>query len=154
MNENKKDFNKKLHDSKDMPKLVELEDKAAERWGGKTMVIAPPIEYDSLIRTVPEGSLVTTTELRMKLAGKYHADITCPLTAGIFINICAWASYQRSDDITPFWRVVKPNGELNPKFPEYPELQKKKLEAEGFVITEKKGKYFVSDYKEHIADML
>jgi len=153
MNEDKKDFNKKLHDSKDMPKFVELDEKAAEHWGGKTMVIAPPIDYDTLIKTVPAGSLVTTAELRSKLARKYKAEITCPLTAGIFVNICAWASYQRSDDITPYWRVVKPNGELNPKFPEYPELQKKKLEDEGLVITKKKEKYFVEDFKEHIADM-
>jgi len=154
MNEDKKDFNKKLHDSKDMPKIVKLDEKAAERWGGKTMVIAPPLDYDALIKTVPAGSLATTAELRTKLAKKYRVDVTCPLTAGIFVNICAWASYQRSDDITPYWRVVKPNGELNPKFPEYPKLQKKKLEEEGFVITKKKEKYYVDDFKEHIADML
>ncbi|HJJ36799.1 MAG TPA: MGMT family protein [Methanocorpusculum sp.] len=153
MNEDRKDFNRKLHDRKDMPKIVTLDDKAAERWGGTTMVIAPPIDYDTLIRTVPAGSLVTTAELRTALAKKYHADVTCPLTAGIFVNICAWASYQRDEDITPYWRVVRPNGELNPKFPEYPHLQKKKLEEEGFQITEKKEKYFVADFKAHIADM-
>jgi len=153
MNEDKKDFNAKLHDSKDMPKIVNLDEKAAERWGGKKMVIAPPIDYDILIKTVPKGKLVTTAEMRESLAKKYDADITCPLTAGIFVTICAWASYQRKTDKSPYWRVVKTNGELNPKFPEYPDLQKKLLEDEGFKITEKKGKFFVDKFKNHIAKL-
>jgi len=27
----------------------------------------------------------------------------CPMTAGIFISIAAWASEQRSEDKTPYW---------------------------------------------------
>ena len=53
-------------------------------------------------------------------------------------------------DFTPFWRVVKAKGELNGKFPEYPALQKQKLEAEGFTIIEKRGKFYVQDYEHNI----
>lgn len=60
------------------------------------------------------------------------------------------ASYQRSTDITPYWRVVKAKGELNNKFPEYPTLQKQQLEAEGFEIIEKRGKYYVKDLEKSI----
>ena len=49
------------------------------------------------------------------------------MTAGIFINIVAWASYQRNEDITPYWRTLKSDGELNVKYPEAIELQKKLL---------------------------
>lgn len=45
------------------------------------------------------------------------ADFTEPITAGIFVSIVAWASYQRSEDETPYWRTLKANGELNAKYP-------------------------------------
>ncbi len=68
------------------------------------------------------------------------------MTAGIFVNIVAWASYQRTVDITPYWWVLKSDGELNVKYPEAIELQKRLLEEEGHTII-KKGtkniKYYV-----------
>ncbi len=30
-----------------------------------------------------------------------------------FVSIVAWASYQRAEDKTPYWRTLKANGELN-----------------------------------------
>ena len=38
-NESNKDFNKKLNEKKDMPKIVELDEEASKRWGGKTMFL-------------------------------------------------------------------------------------------------------------------
>ena len=136
-NENKKDFNKKLNNSKDMPKIVELNLEAAEKWGGKTMVVAPPLDYDEIIKKVPKGKLITNEILRKTIAKKYNVDITCPLTCGIFVNIVAWASYQRKENITPYWRVLKSDGELNIKYPEGINLQKKLLEEEGHTIISK-----------------
>jgi len=46
--------------------------------------------------------------------------------------------------------VVKAKGELNSKFPEYPDLQKRLLEEEGFEVIEKRGKYFVKDFEKAI----
>lgn len=89
------------------------------------MFFAPPIYYDALIKKVPKGKLITVRELRNYLAKKNNADFTDPMTAGIFVNIVAWASYQRSDDITPYWRVLKSDGELNIKYPEGIDMQKK-----------------------------
>ena len=48
---------------------------------------------------------------------KYGGDFTEPITAGIFVSIAAWASSQRASDETPWWRTLKANGELNPKYP-------------------------------------
>jgi len=148
-NESKKDFNAMLNAPME-PKIVELDDAGAAKWGGRTMVVAPKLDYDELIRQIPAGKLVTTMELRARIAKKYGTEITCPLTAGIFTNIVAWASYQRTTDKTPFWRVVKAKGELNSKFPEYPDLQKRLLEEEGFEVIEKRGKYFVKDFEKAI----
>ena len=155
-NENKKDFNAKMNNSKDMPKIVELDEEASKKWGGKTMVIAPPIDYDNCMKKIPSGKLITTDTLRKAMAKKYKTDITCPLTCGIFVNICAWASYQRHEDITPYWRVLKSDGELNTKYPEAIELQKKLLEEEGHTIISKKGKnikYYVKDFENSLIEL-
>ena len=155
-NENKKDFNAKMNNSKDMPKIVELDEEASKKWGGKTMVVAPPIDYDNFMKKIPSGKLITTDTLRKAMAKKYKTDITCPLTCGIFVNICAWASYQRYEDITPYWRVLKSDGELNTKYPEAIELQKKLLEEEGHTIISKKGKnikYHVKDFENSLIEL-
>ena len=55
-NENKKDFNAMLHDSKDMPKFQIITDKKSiEKYGGNKMYFAPPIDYDKVMKKVPYG---------------------------------------------------------------------------------------------------
>lgn len=155
-NENKKDFNAKMNDCKDMPKIIELDEVAKEKWGGKTMVIAPPLDYDCFMKQVPRGKLITTSILRKAMAKKYNTDITCPLTCGIFVTIVAWASYQRNEDITPYWRTLKADGELNAKYPEGISLQKKLLEEEGHTIVakgNKKVKYYVQDFEKSLIEL-
>lgn len=138
VNYNKKDFNKMLNDNKDMPKIKVIDDeKTIKKYGGTRMFLAPPLYYDKLMKKVPKGKLITAGQIREYLAKENNADFTCPLTAGIFINIVAWASYQRKEDITPYWRTLKTNGELNDKYPEDIELQKRLLEEEGHTIIKK-----------------
>ncbi len=79
-----------------------------------------------------------------------HADFTDPITAGIFVSIAAWASEQRSEDKTPYWRTLKVNGELNEKYPGGALAQKAKLEAEGHKIVMRGRtniKYYVENYQ-------
>ena len=67
-----------------------------------------------------------------------------------------WASYQRSEDETPYWRTLKANGELNAKYPNGIEAQKEKLEAEGHTIIQKGRKnvrYYVKDYENSLFDL-
>ena len=148
VNYNKKDFNKMLNDNKDMPKIKVINDeKTIKKYGGTRMLLAPPLYYEKLMRKVPKGKLITAGQIREFLAKENNADFTCPLTAGIFINIVAWASYQRKEDITPYWRTLKTNGELNNKYPEGIELQKRLLEEEGHTIIQKGSKYYVKDFE-------
>lgn len=89
----------------------------------------------------------------IKKAKKSGADFTEPITAGIFVSITAWASYQRTEDETPYWRTLKANGELNAKYPGGIENQKEKLEAEGHTIIQKGRtniKYYVKDYEKFL----
>ena len=117
-NENKKDFNAMLADNKDMPKIkIITDEKSIEKYGGSRMYFAPPANYDTVMKQVPEGKLITVGMLRDFFARKAGADFTDPITAGIFVSIAAWASEQREDNKTPWHRTLKADGELNPKYP-------------------------------------
>ena len=150
-NEERKDFNAMLHDSKDMPKLqIVTDEKTIEKYGGERMHFAPPIDYDRVMKRIPAGKLTTVGAIRDYFARENDADFTEPITAGIFVSIAAWASHQRSGDETPYWRTLKANGELNEKYPGGIESQKEKLEAEGHAILSKGRKnirYYVKDYE-------
>lgn len=150
-NESKKDFNAMLHDSKDMPKIQTVTDpKTIEKYGGARMYFAPPIEYDRVMRRAPYGKVITVGGIREHFARLSGADFTEPITAGVFVSIAAWASFQRDHDPTPWWRTLKAGGELNAKFPGGIEAQKKLLEAEGHTVIQRgrtRIRYYVKDYE-------
>lgn len=156
-NENKKDFNAMLHNSKDMPKIQTITDlKSIEKYGGDKMYFAPPIDYDNIMKQVPFGKVLTVNKIREYFAKENEADFTEPMTAGIFVNIAAWASYQRDDNKTPYWRTLKAKGELNDKYPGGVESQKEFLEKEGHTIIQKGRKnikYFVKDYEKVLFEL-
>lgn len=156
-NENQKDFNAMLKNGKDMPKIQLISDeKTIKKYGGRKMLLAPPLYYDELMKKVPQGKLLTAGQMREYLAGQNGADFTDPMTAGIFVNIVAWASYQRDDEITPYWRTLKSDGELNAKYPEAIELQKRLLEAEGHTVVSKGVKnirYYVENFEDSLIEL-
>ena len=156
-NEDKKDFNAMLNDSKDMPKFqIITDEKSIEKYGGNRMYFAPPIEYDKVMKKVPTGKLITVGKIREYFAKLSGADFTEPITAGIFVSIAAWASHQRAEDKTPFWRTLKANGELNEKYPGGVEAQKQKLEEEGHTVISKGRtniRYYVKDYEKSLFDL-
>ena len=147
----KRSYNDQLQDSRDMPKISILEDpKAIALYGGTKLLIAPPLAYDALMRKVPAGKVITSDRIRAHLAARYGADGTCPLTAGIFINIAAKASLERGMDETPFWRTLKKDGELNEKYPEGIEGQKHRLEMEGHTVVQKGKRFYVKDFESRL----
>lgn len=156
-NEDKKDFNAMLRDSKDMPKIQTITDlKSIEKYGGDRMYFAPPMDYDKVMRRIPRGKVITVGKIREYFARCSGADFTEPITAGIFVSIAAWASHQRPDDETPYWRTLKADGELNEKYPGGVEAQKEKLEAEGHTIIQKGRKnvrYYVENYENVLFDL-
>ena len=156
-NEDKKDFNTMLHDNKDMPKFQTITDlKSIEKYGGDRMYFAPPIDYDKIMKQIPFGKVITVGKIREYFAQKNGADFTEPITAGIFVSIAAWASYQREEENTPYWRTLKANGELNEKYPGGIEAQREMLEREGHTIIQKGRKnikYYVKDYESVLFDL-
>lgn len=150
-NEEKKDFNAMLAEAKGMPRIQIVTDPATIRkYGGDRMYFAPPIDYDRAMRRVPRGMVTTVGEIRAFFARETGADFTEPITAGVFVSIAAWASFQRQADETPYWRTLKAGGELNPKYPGGIEAQREKLEAEGHTVIRrgrKNFRYYVEDYE-------
>jgi hypothetical protein len=124
-------------DNPNLPKVV-------KRAGGETMLVPSPREVDAVIRTVRKGSVTTVSRIREFLAGKYSADVTCPLTTGIFVRIAAEAAEEDASagksKITPYWRVLKDDGSLNPKFPGGSGRQAERLRDEGHKILPGTGK--------------
>ena len=79
---------------------------------GQMMLIPTPRLVDDYIRQIPKGKQVDLTTIRKDLAAEHHAEVTCPLTSGIFVRIVAEAAYEQYekgtplDKITPFWRAI------------------------------------------------
>ena len=140
-----------LADSRGMPRHQTITDaRSIARYGGSDMYLAPPLAYDGLMRQVPPGRLTTVGDLRRHLARAAGADFTDPMTAGIFVSIAAWASHQRAQDDTPWWRTLKSGGELNERYPGGIERQRALLEAEGHTVIargRKSIRYYVQDYE-------
>ena len=137
-NEQNKDFNAMMRENKGMPKIQIITDpKSIKKYGGDRMYFAPPLEYDRVMKSVPNGKIITIGRIREYFAKLGNADFTDPITAGIFVSIVAWASEQRQEDKTPYWRTLKADGGLNPKYPGGLQAQKAKLEAEGHRIIQR-----------------
>jgi len=147
----KKSWREKLADTRDLPKIVEINEKMSKKWGTGTCLIPAPYEVDEIMKKVPKGKIITINEIRMILAKKHNASISCPITTGIFSWIAAHAAEEAAsegvENITPYWRTLKTGGILNPKYPGGTESIKKKLEAEGHKIIKKGKNYIVENYE-------
>lgn len=106
--------------------------------GRGKMLIPTPLLVAEAVKGVPKGRLITPARIRDQLARRFRADITCPLTTGIFLNIVAGAA---EEDLasgkprpTPYWRVVRENGALVEKFPPGVRRQAELLKREGHAL--------------------
>ena len=147
----KKSWREKLEDSKDLPKVVEINDNMSKRWGTGTVVIPAPREVDEIMKKVPKGKLITINEIRKSLAKKHGATIGCPITTGIFAWVAAHAAEEDAaegkKEVTPYWRTLKTGGIINEKYPGGIDNIKALLESEGHNIVQKGKKYVVEEYE-------
>ena len=117
-----KSWREKLEEqSKKLPRVVVIPKKMEKRFGKGKMLIPKHLDVDDLIRKVKKGKLVTQEQIRKRLAKDFKVNVTCPITTGIFVRICAEAAKEDKragkKNITPYWRVIKSDGSLNEKFP-------------------------------------
>ena len=128
----------------DHSKIIQIPPKMVKRFGRGTMLIPKPLDVDALIRKIGKGSLITASQIRARLARDNKADVTCPITTGIFIRIAAEAAEEDLRNgkkrVTPYWRVVRDDGSLMEKLPGGVKAQAQRLEDEGHMIEPGKGK--------------
>ncbi|WP_455391866.1 methylated DNA-protein cysteine methyltransferase [[Eubacterium] cellulosolvens] len=151
-----------MTDNKDLPKIIKCEEqgKFGPRWGlkaGDTLVIPAPIEVDAIMKTVEKGKLITTNEIRQILATKHKTTSACPMTTGIFTWIAAYAAEEAKcegkENVTPYWRTLKTNGMINPKYPGGIEAQKMLLKNEGHKVVQKGKNYVVADFEKYLVEL-
>lgn len=156
----RKTWQEKLLDNKQFPKTLTLEARfpcyrALQAMGarpGDSVVLAPALEVEAVMRQVPEGRLITLAQICQRLAAQYHAQYCCTLTTGIFITIVANAAEEVQRDV-PYWRTIKNDGQLNAKFPGGAEAQKTRLVQEGHTILTKGRKrvtFYVKDFDRYL----
>ena len=160
----KKTWMQKLGDKKGLPKVMELEQRfpcynAVHKMGaeaGDPVVLVNPSEVIAVMKDVPEGKLITIVEICKRIAKNHEVKACCSLTTGIFIMTAANASEEGIREGTdlniPYWRTLKVDGFLNEKYPGGAEAQKRLLENEGFIVSQKGKRYFVPNYQNYLVD--
>lgn len=148
INEPKCDMPKTWHEkmqTRTEPEITPLDKPFAGFPAGAMLLISTPLEIQEVVAAVPKGKAITTLEIRQQLAKKHRADVTCPLTTGIFLRIVAEAALvdeaSGKKRITPFWRAIDPKSPLAKKLSCGPEYVKRRREEEGIlnVPNSKKG---------------
>jgi len=119
---------------------------------GGAMVVSSPAEVNALVRTLRPGEVITLDVLRAALARRHQVAVACPVSTAIFLNMCARAAEEQraiglpDAELTPWWRVLKKGGFLNPKYPGGTEAQQALLEAEGVRVSPLRRKPAVFDF--------
>lgn len=104
---------------------------------GQLMLIPTPRIVDEYIRQIPKGREADMATIRRDLALTYGAEVTCPLTTGIFVRIAAEAAYEQFEsgtplkNITPFWRVINEKSPTAKKLSFGIEMLKEQRKKEG-----------------------
>lgn len=120
---------------------------------GGAMVVSSPAEVDEMVRRIGPGEVATLDDLRAALARRHGVEAACPVSTAIFAGMSARAAEElrhagRSpDQLTPWWRLLKRGGFLNPKLPGGVERQKMLLEAEGVKVSPLRKQLAVFDYE-------
>ena len=127
-------------EKRDAPKFSKvklLEKKFADIEEGSKMFIATPKIIDDYLRAIPLGQSVDLKTMRMDLALSNNADMTCPVTTGIFLRIVSEAALEELvagipvEHVTPFWRVVEHDSKLAFKLNCEPSFIQAQRELEG-----------------------
>ena len=104
---------------------------------GEIMLIPTAKIVDAFIRTIGKGRSMDVPTLRARLARRYKAQVTCPITTGIYLRIvaeAAWEDHQKGaplSRITPFWRVLDSKAPITAKLSFGAAVVKARRAAEG-----------------------
>ncbi|WP_353777714.1 hypothetical protein [Winogradskyella sp. 3972H.M.0a.05] len=126
-----------------------------ERLGKGRILIPNALDIEAVICKTKKGELITNDIIREVLANQKGVQVTAAIPTGVYLKYVALAAEEERTTkamITPYWRVLRPDGSINIKFPGGSKLQSKLLKDEGFTIEPGKGKKppKVSNYKQYL----
>ena len=132
-------------------KIIEYEEKVhtiTPEWEdklGKGKILIPnALDIERLIKKTKKGELLTNNIIRETLAKEKKVQVTAAIPTGVYLKYIALAAEEekpvKKGQVTPYWRVLKPDGTINIKFPGGAKQQIALLESEGHSIEQGKGK--------------
>jgi hypothetical protein len=151
-----KSWREKLAGYKNLPSVKPIPEAMRKSRGEGTIVTPSPREVEDAMRRVPPGRLATVFGIGEGLARQHGTTIGCTVTTAIFASMVAQAAGEEERagavDVTPYWRTLKANGELNPKYPGGVEKLMDRLESEGHVVVQHGKRYVVEDFQNKLID--
>ena len=149
-----KSWREKLAGYPRLPEVKPIPPSMQRRHGPGTIVTPSPREVEEAMKRVPEGRLVTVFGIGEQLAREHGTTIGCTVTTAIFASMAAQAAAEDRQaglkDITPYWRTLKVNGELNLKYPGGLDELMRRLESEGHTVVQRGARYFVLDFESRL----
>ena len=125
---------------KHLPQVKPIPEPLQKRLGEGLIVVPSPQEVNAVMRRIPAGQLMTVRAIAAELAAGHSAQAGCVVTTGIFATLVARAADEAEQAgeglAAPYWRTLKADGSLNPKYPGGAERQMQRLEAEGHVVVQ------------------
>jgi hypothetical protein len=116
-------------ETKKVEQIKILDTNFADMKAGDLMLISTPQKIADYINSIPKNENRDLSQMRINLAKQAKADITCPVTSGIFTRIIAERSLELmaegKEPVAPFWKVIDPKSSLAKKLSCGPELIEK-----------------------------
>ena len=138
----KKSWREKLNEVEE--KIHEITPDWEEKLGKGKILIPNARDIERLIRETKKGELLTNDVIRDELAKEKNVQVTAAIPTGVYLKYVALAAEEEKEmgktEVTPYWRVLKPDGAVNIKFPISVQKLTELLELEGHQIEFSKGK--------------
>ncbi|WP_298904053.1 MGMT family protein [uncultured Psychroserpens sp.] len=137
----KKSWREKVNDVEE--KIHTITPEWEERLGKGKILIPNALDIERIINKTKKGELLTNNTIRETLAKEKGVQVTAAIPTGVYLKYVALAAEEERETkkvIVPYWRVLKPDGSINVKFPGGAEFQSKLLEIEGHRIEQGIGK--------------
>ena len=138
----KKTYREKLNEFEE--KIHAITPDWEEKLGKGKILIPSALDIERIINMTKVGELLTNDTIREVLAKEKNVQVTAAIPTGVYLKYIALAAEDEKAEkkikITPYWRVLKPDGTINPKFPIAVDELMKILKKEGHKFEIGKGK--------------
>ena len=125
-------------------KIHDITPEWEEKLGKGEILIPNAIDIERLINNTKKGELLTNNTIREVLAKEKNVRLTAAIPTGVYLKYIALAAEEEialnKANITPYWRVIRPDGSINVKFPISIDKLIDYLENEGHILEPSKGK--------------